>query len=197
MELRGRKSVEMQLSNFVMKSVFHLNNGTNNSQRIIFIQRFSMEKHLVEVFSSEMKPESFETVLKSKRCTFYGSGYEMKRIFSYMMNSEKDADILQMIGWYSEHRVYAFGDSVFGEDNKLYGTDDLGIVDTGSHCYYLPAFGYANLKNEDYKTHRLYKFCTGETDFKTWADLYYKAYGNNGVIGILFYHPDHLPGYRL
>ena len=186
MEKRGRKSAEMELSNFVMKSVFHLNNGTNNSQRIIFIQRFSKEKHLVEVFSSEMKPESFETVLKSKRCTFYGSAYEMKRIFSNMMNNEKEADILQMIGWYPEHRVYAFGDSVYGEDNKLHGTDDLGIVDTGSQCYYLPAFGYANLKNEDYKTHRLYKFSNGKTDFKTWADLYYTAYGNNGVIGILF-----------
>ena len=185
-ETVGKRTVEMELSNFVMKSVFHLNNGTNNSQRIIFIQRHSREKHLVEVFSSEMKPESFETVLKSKRCTFYGSGYEMKRIFAHMMDNEKEADILHMIGWHPEHRVYAFADAVVGEDNMLYRVDNLGIVDSGSHCYYLPAFGYANLLNEDYKIHRLYKFCRGVTDFRTWSELYYKAYGSNGVIGILF-----------
>lgn len=185
-ETKGKKTAEIQLSNFVMKSVFHLNNGTNNSQRIIFLQRHSSEKHLVEVFSSEMKPESFETILKSKRCTFFGSGYEMKKIFSYMMDFEKEADILQMLGWYPDHKVYAFADAVFAEDHKLYKADNLGIVDAGDKSFYLPAFGYANLLNEDYKIQRLYKFNPGKTDFKNWADLYFKAYGNNGTIGILF-----------
>lgn len=185
-EQKGRKPVDIQLSNFTMKSIFNLSNGTSDSHRIIYLQRYTKEKYFIEVFSSEMKPEIFETHLKSKRCTFLGTAYQLKMVFACLMDNEDQADIINLIGWNADYRVYAFADALFTEDGKLYKTDNLGIIKTRERKYYLPAFGYSNLLNEDYKTQRMYKFCPGEADFKTWANLYFQAYGNNGIIGILF-----------
>lgn len=186
-EIRGKKKVKIDLSNFVMKSVFHLLNGTNNSQRIIYLQRYTgkdTDSHLVEVFSSELKPEAFETILKSKRCTFYGQSYYLKKIFAKLMDSEIEATILQLLGWNSEHELYVFADAIY--DGELYTIDNLGIIKAKNKQYYLPAYGFANIKNEDWQLERKYKFRAGMTNFKTWADLYYKAYGNNGAIGIMY-----------
>ena len=183
--IRGKLQVDEQ-SNFTMKSLFHLLNGTNNTLRILFIQRNTGEKNLIEVYSNEMKPESFETILKSKRCTFLGNSYTLKRIFAHMMDEEAEAIIINYLGWNSEFRIYVFADSVFTIDNKLLTINDIGIVEDVNNKYYLPSFSFANLNNEDFKTERLYKFQSGNSDFKTWSNLFYVAYGENAVIGILY-----------
>jgi len=177
-------SHDVEQSNFVMKSIYHLANGSNNSQRIIYLQRNTGEKQLIEVYSSELKPESFETVLKSNRCTFFGSSYTLKRIFSRLMDLEDEATILHMIGWNAEHRLYVFADAIF--DGSLKMINSLGIIETAARKFYLPAFGFANIHNEDWKSERLYMFREGKTDFRNWARLFYDAYGSNGAIGIVF-----------
>ena len=184
-EIRGKNSTDIELSNFVMKIIFHLKNGTDDTQRIIFIKRHTGEKDFIVLYSSEMKPESFETKLKSKSCTFLGTAYQLKRIFSYLMDNEQQANILQAIGWNNEFKVFAFADAVYSE-NIIFKVDELGIVNTSNERFYLPAFSYANLLNEDFKTLRLYKYSPGEIDFKTWSELFYQAYGKNGIIQILF-----------
>jgi hypothetical protein len=186
-EIRGKKRVKIDLSNFVMKSVFHLLNGTNNSQRIIYLQRYTGEPsdcHLVQVYSSELKPEAFETICISKRCTFYGSRYHLKKIISKIMDEEQEAIILELIGWNSQHKLYVFADAIF--NGSLIRINELGITEADGHKYYLPAFGFANLNDEDYKTDRLFCFREGKTDFKTFARLFYEAYGDNGAIGLMF-----------
>ena len=185
-QLQKGKQTEVDLSNFTMKSMFHLVNGSNNSQRIIYLQRNTGETHIIEVFSSEMKPESFETILKSKRCTFYGSADYLKRVFGQMMDEEDEAFILSEIGWNAEHQVYVFANAVFSIANSILQTNEIGIINDNQKQYYLPAFGFANLQNEDFKTERLYKYLEGPTDFERWSKLYNDAFGDNGVIGILF-----------
>jgi len=185
LETRGKKTNKKQLSTFVMKSVFHLIDGTDDTLRIIFIKRHNEEKDFIEVRSSEMKPEAFETKLKSKSCTFLGTSLELKLVFSYLMDNEEKANLISLIGWNNEFKVFAFADSVFSSSG-LYKTDSLGIVETDKEKFYLPAFSYANLLNEDYKTQRLYKFMPGKTDFKAWSSLFFQAYGKNGLIQILF-----------
>lgn len=185
-ERKGNTDFVVVLSNFVMKSMFHLVNGTNDSQRIVYIQRYSGEKHFVEVRSSEMKPESFETILKSKRCTFFGSAYNLKQVFARMMDEETEATILQTLGWNAEFKIYIFADSVYQENTGVKYVDELGIINVGEQKFYLPAFGFSNIHNEDYKSERLYKFQAGEADFKTWASLLFKAFGQNSGMGILY-----------
>lgn len=186
-EIRNKKRIKQDLSNFVMKSVFHLLNGTNNSQRIIYLQRYTGEPsdcHLIQVYASDLKPETFETILISKRCTFFGGRYYLKKIISKMMDDEQEAIILDLIGWNPQHKIYVFADAIF--NGEIVRINEMGIAEASGLKYYLPSFGFANLNDEDYKTDRLYCFREGETDFKTFAQLFYEAYGANGAIGIMF-----------
>lgn len=184
-ETRNGKSIPVALSNFVMKSLFHLVNGTNNTKRIIKIQRNTGEISIIEVFSSEMKPDSFETILKSKRSTFLGSSQYLKTIFQYLMDTEIEAIILSVLGWSQEHEVYVFADAVFSK-NEILKINEIGIIEANSKRFYLPAFGLANDTNEDFDSEKLYSFKKGDIDFKEWSALFYQSFGANGAIGILF-----------
>lgn len=176
---------EKELSNFVMESLFHLVNGTNNSKRIIKIQRNTGEIKMIEVFSSEMKPDTFETILKSKRCTFLGSAYHLKLVFARLMDTEIEAIILNVLGWNLEHQVYVFADAVFSKSEVL-KINEIGIIEGFEKRFYLPAFGLANDTNEDYETEKLYRFKPGEIGFMEWSELFFQSFGTNGAIGILF-----------
>jgi hypothetical protein len=169
-----------------MKSLFHLVNGTNNTRRIIFLQRSTGETHTVEIFTSEMKPDSLEIILKSKRCTFYGNATQLKKVFAKMMDEENEAFIISEFGWIPAHQIFAFADAIFNNENKIICIDESGIINDQDKCYYLPTFALSNLHNEDFKTERLYKYQPGTTNFKNWSKLYYEAFGENGLIGILF-----------
>lgn len=185
-ERKGKIEVETELSNFTMQSMFHLVNGTNDSQRIIFIQRHTGEKNFVEVRSSEMKPESFETILKSKRCTFLGQAYYLKQVFARMMDEEQEAIILNELGLNSDYNIYVFADSIYNFKSDVLKVDELGIISYNQKKFYLPAYGFSNIGNEDYKTERLYNLRPGKIDFEKWSNLYYTAYGDNACIGILY-----------
>lgn len=184
-EYRKDDSITKELSNFVMLSLFHLVNGTNNSKRIIKIQRNTGEISIIEVFSSEMKPDTFETILKSKRCTFFGSAYQLKIVFARLMDTETEAIILNVLGWNQDHQVYVFADAVF-QNNEILKVNEIGIIETGEKRFYLPAFGLANDNNDDFETEKLYAFQPGEIGFADWSYLFYQSFGTNGAIGILF-----------
>jgi len=188
-EVEFKNFVKNELSNFVGKSLFHLVNGTNNTCRIIKIQRHTGEIEIVEVQSSELKLDSFETILKSKQCTFYGNSIQLKKIIAQWMDDEAKAQTIETLGWSQQHKVYAFSNAVFTEGNVLAKTDELGIAEDPidkRKKYYLPAYSAANLNNSDFEGERKFKFLEGEIDFETWARLYYKAFEANGGIAILF-----------
>jgi len=187
-KIRGKNdiSIDVDISNFVMKSLYNMINGTNNSSRIIFIKRYSKERNLLEVKSSDLKPDTFETILKSFGCTFYGSSYQLKKIFAHLMDEEKTANIIEVLGWNDEHEIYVFADSFLTSENKLLVVDEMGMIDYNKKNYYLPAFGQANLKNADYSIEKTFKFRPGKIDFKTWSDLFFKSSGDKAIIGMLY-----------
>jgi len=190
----GKKEehIKEDVSNFVMKFLYNITNGTNNSTRLIYLQRKPRkngedhEKKLIEVRSNEVKPEAFETILKSYGCTFLGNAYTLKKIFAYLMDDEDSAVIISLLGWNSEHQIYAFADSVFTQDGQLLKVDPMGIIKHESKAYYLPAYGLANMTNEDYLNDKSYKFRTGKIGFETWASLFYHASGKNAIAGTLY-----------
>lgn len=188
-EIKGKNKIKVELSNFVGESLFHLVNGTNNSKRIIKIQRNTGEKSIIELQSSEMKLESFEVILKSKQCTFYGYTSQLKRIFSNWMDHEIQANIIDTLGWNQEHQSYAFANAVFTAKGKLVKVNAVGIVDDPddeSKKYYLPAFGMAHINNPDFDGERKFIYLDGTLNFEQWAKLYFETFETNGGIAILF-----------
>lgn len=187
-EIKGKNKLKIELSNFVGESLFHLINGTNNSKRIIKIQRHTGETSIVEIQSSEMKLEPFETILKSKQSTFYGSSYQLKKIFAKWMDNEVQAHIIDTMGYNHEHNMYAFSNAVFTNTGKMLTVNDVGIIeDPGTkEKYYLPAFGSAHINNMDYEGERKFIFIEGDLNFERWAKLYFGAFESNGAIAMSF-----------
>ncbi|MCF6357001.1 MAG: DUF927 domain-containing protein [Draconibacterium sp.] len=187
-KIKDNNKIKVELSNFVGESLFHLTNGTNNSKRIIKLQRNTGENTIIEIQSSEMKLDSFETILKSKQCTFYGNTYQLKRIFANWMDNEIEANILETLGYNAEHDVYVFSNAIFTAKNKLLEINDVGIVDDpeSEKKYYLPAFGLAHINNQDYEGERKFQYIPGKLNFEQWAKLYFEAFETNGAIAILF-----------
>lgn len=185
----------IELSNFVMRSLYNLNNGTNNSKRILVIQRYTSEISVIEISSSEMKKETFETILKSIRCTFLGFADKLNLIFARLMDAESEAIFIDVLGWIPEYEIYAFADSIFSKYNKLLTVNNLGIVTETikktkpieERNFYLPAFGIANIKDVGLDNTRLYSFRPGKLNFKSWAKYYYESFESNGTVGILFF----------
>src|SRR5674476_1146940 len=103
-----------------------------------------------------------------------------------MLDDEEEAFILAEMGWNQEHQVYVFADALYSVKHDLLKINDIGIVECENKKYYLPAFGFANLNNEDFKTERLYRFIGGSINLQKWSNLYFNAFGENGVVGILF-----------
>jgi hypothetical protein len=186
--IKGRTNyIEEELSNFVGKSRFHLVNGTNNSKRIIQLQRNTGEIYTIEVWSSEMKPESFEVILKSKQCTFYGSAYNLKKIFAHWMDNEKQAEIINILGWNTTDNIYSFANGIYEPDrDKWHKVDEIGIVKTDRKKYFLPAFSESHINNAEYENERKFKYIPGKIGFTEWAELYYHTYGTNGAIAIQY-----------
>ena len=185
---KGKDKSEIELSNFVGESMVHLINGTNNSRRIIKIQRHTSEIEIVEVQSSELKPDSFETILKSKRCTFFGTANHLKRIFADWMDRETEANIIETLGWNKDLGVYAFSNAVFTKRNKILEVNNYGIIEDphGKRRYYLPDYGLANIDDPDYEGERKFLYQAGSLNFEQYTKLYFEAFESNGGIVILY-----------
>lgn len=187
-EFHGKTSVTVELSNFVGKSLFHLVDGSNNTKRIIQIQRNTGETYLIEVKSSEMKIDPFETIMKSIQCTFFGNGYHLKKIMANWMNSEVNVNSIEIMGYNREHDIYVFSNGVFTDSNKFISVNEAGIADLPDRGekYYIPSFGLANINNPDFDQDRKFLFIAGSLNFEKWSSLYYDAFQTNGGIGILY-----------
>ncbi len=178
---------ETDISNFVMKSLYNMNNGTSNSSRIIVLQRYTGEKVLLEIKSSDLKPDTLETILKTHRCTFYGNHYALKKIFAHLMDDEKPSTVIDVMGWNNEHGFYAFADAILTvADNKLHHIDEIGIIKNADQCFYLPPFGLANKNDKDWDGAKRIQYRPGTIQFEKWAQLFYQSSGENAVIGILY-----------
>lgn len=183
----GAKEQPVEISNFVGKSLYNLDNGTNVSDRIIQLQRHTGELHLVEIPTSDMKFEPFETILKSKQCTFYGNRYELNQIYSHWMDEESHAHVIGVLGYNSNFDIYAFSNAIFSiKENRLFNIDDFGIIKKTDNCFYLPANGRANVNNDAYKHDRKFYFKTGDISFEKWSKLYFDTFKSNGAIAISF-----------
>jgi hypothetical protein len=187
-ELHGKTSATVELSNFVGKSLFHLVDGSNNSKRIIQIQRDSSESYLIEVKSSEMKIDPFETIIKSIQCTFFGNNYQLKKIMAFWMNNEVNVNSIETLGYNREHDIYIFSNGVFADSKKFISVNDAGIADVKvrGKKYYIPSYGLANVYNPDFDQDRKYLYLEGNLNFENWAKLYFDAFQTNGGIGMLY-----------
>ncbi len=175
----------IRISNFLMQGLYNLNNGTNDSKRIIKLQKRTGKTTIIEAYSSETSKQKFTTILRTHQCSLKGTAMNFDDIFEYLMDNELSATEITTLGHQSDTNIYAMADAII-TNNKVKKINQFGIIEENDNCYYLPAFALTNKENDIYENERLLKYRQGNTDFTTWANLFYKAYGINGGIGIMY-----------
>lgn len=181
-----KQTIQFKLSNFLMESLYNFNDGTNDSTRLIKLVRRTGEKHLIEVKSSQTKKNEFQTILKSKRCTFRGGVDDLEAVFELLMDNEKEAKMITDLGYQKDDNIYAFADSILTEDNDLKKVNNNGIVFANKKTYYLPAFAKSNIDNDNYSNVRKFKYCEGNLDFTDWSKHIFNSWETNGAVSIQY-----------
>lgn len=181
---KGKSTILVKASNFTMEIMYHFIDGTNNTKRLIKIQRYTGEIKTLEVLSSEMKKEIFETILKSHNCTFVGAIYTLSSVFMQLMDHQKEAYAINTLGYNPEHDFYSFSDSIINNNNELVRINNIGILSDNNKNFYLPAYAQSNLENKTFTGDRKFRYKPGSLNFTNWSDLICKAYGVKGSIGI-------------
>jgi len=173
-------------SNFIMEILFHFNDGTNNTKRLIKLQHHTGTINLIEILSSEMGSEKFETILKSHKCSFFGNGKLLNKIFAALMDRETEAIYLADLGYNPHLNIYVFSNAIVFPDSSVVYANSHGIVLHEKTCYYLPAFSANNINNLSFADMRRFVFRPGNIYFKDFVSLMVQTFGLKAVIGISF-----------
>ncbi len=188
---KSGKDLPYILSNFTMKILFHFVDGSQNTLRLILLQRKTGTQSIIKVLSSELKKESFETILKSFNCSFLGNGYQLNRLIAGLMDDNKtEAIVIETLGYSPHYDMYCFSNGLYIND-KFLECDSIGIIEHEDKIYYLPSASELNKsddpdKPDPYIEQRKFKYIPGRIDFSKWSKLVYQAYDLNGSIGICF-----------
>jgi hypothetical protein len=179
------KNYNLEVSNFVMEILFHFDDDSKNTRRLIKLQRNTGNISVVEVQDNETSPEKFEVILKSKKCTFFGKAYTLKRIFKYCMDNELSAKAIITLGYNPDNDIYALSDSIVC-NGRVERVNEVGIVKTDKTTFYLPAWSSYNRENTAFVNERRFRYIEGAMNFSEWAENFYQAYDLNGAIGICY-----------
>ncbi|HAF30557.1 MAG TPA: hypothetical protein DCG75_16055 [Bacteroidales bacterium] len=184
------KTIKERLSNYVMQIIFHIRDGSQDSRRLIKIQRNDGEISLIELKTSELLSlERFNSIIGSKLnkgCNFIGQHREHKNIVSFCYDDERTVLPLYTLGYNNEFELFAFSNLIINKNNEIVRPDELGILYDNDNVYYLPASSEINILNKIDLANIDFFYKEGNINFKTWSELLYKSYGIKGVIGICF-----------
>jgi len=171
-----KTAAEKRISNFLMESLYNFTNGTNNSKRLIKLQKINEKPFTIEVLSSEMKLDTFDTILKSHAASFKGTSYDLKSIWEYLMQNEITAKEISTIGYVPEFDIYAFENGIISNKNDFKQTNNIGIIKDNENILYLP----------NHAAKGTFDYFDSKIDFETWSKFVYNTFDINGGIGIMY-----------
>lgn len=174
------------VSNCIFKFIYNILDGSNESRRLIYLKKYTGQEYWIELSTSELKTETFETRLKSKGCTWLGKALDLKLLFAELMDIESQVVQISRIGHQPEHDVYALSNCLITYTGKVLFPNELGIVKYKDTSYYIPTASKANFEDTDFNSAKKYEYVDTKIDFKKWSKLVFDASGVKGSIGIMY-----------
>jgi len=146
----------VQLTNFVIKPLFHLKDMSGNTRRLAMVHSSFKEDQLIELPSKSLiSLDQFEVTFMDmgNYHTMEGFGKpHLKRMFRALGNQFPFATEFKFLGW-QRQGFWAFCNAVFYK-NELLKFDDIGMVKIGNDHYHSPAASSlhsSKFKDEDGK----------------------------------------------
>lgn len=185
-ETKGGKTYQSVISNYDMQLMYHLQDGSEDSNRLVKFQRYTGEIIFTEILSSKISGEKFKTILRSmgdRGFSFTGFSNDHESILTYLYDFEKNAIPLTNPGYYPEHEIFSFSNAVVNQNNEILKPNEIGILTDRNKCFYISTA--SEVIKRDKTPDFTYK--EGNISFNDYAELIYKSYGVDGIIGLCFF----------
>lgn len=186
---KGAKGSTKRISKCTIESLYLFKDGSNNANRLMKICNKQNGETILEIPAKDLTSvQSFKTALKSKgNYTFLGNGNDLENLTDVLCQKEVDAKKIQTLGTLKEFDCFAFSNGVIDSENNFRETDEYGVLKIKNDNIYIPASSSVNDENPDFISEKVFKYKKGSLDFKTWSNLFIKAYGSKGLIGTAFF----------
>ncbi|WP_320018913.1 toprim domain-containing protein [Labilibaculum manganireducens] len=177
---------ERRISNFIMTIFYFLPDGSDDANRIFFLQNRSGKSKLLTISSKNLNVKSFKSSIASVGgFSFLGTQNELDIILESLREREDTAHNVGVLGYQPEFNLYAFSNGVI-HNGSFRKVDRFGVVKANGKCLYIPAFSVINKYSPWFDKERKFNFSPGKIKFKEWSNLFYKAYQDKAAVGICF-----------
>lgn len=181
---------KVQLSNFLIHPVFHVE-GTGDESRHIFEIENQKKRVLVDMPSKALvNLETLQNGLVTKGgFIFFGSKNNLLNVATVLLDQFPSCIGLKQMGWQPEG-FFAYVNKVYKPGIGELEINKWGIVEIGQQNYLIPASSEIHQDvregNDQYEEDKSLKYLPSKISFNEWATLMYQVYGNKGLVGTAF-----------
>lgn len=190
-----RSNTHAEVSNFVMKILYHVQTDDHNAYRLIEIKnRYGM------VAVIQLNTDDFTSVGTFRKAIekrgnflFKGSDVDLFRLKDKLQRDEVPTTMVESLGYSKSESCWFWSNGLYdtsGQDStdKFKPVDENGIVAWNGHNYFIPAGAKFFEKKENlYANDRKFIYIKSDITFEQWAAQYKMVYGDKGMVGMTFY----------
>lgn len=185
----GGKEKFTQVSNFVIKPLFHVYSKMDN-KRLVEITNGKYNSVLDLPSKALVGIQMFrELMYQEGNFRFDGNSMQLNKIIAKISELFPRCEELKTLGWQNEG-FFAFSDGIF--NGTWIPVNKHGVVINKEKHFFLPAFSsiYSDTREEDdlYENDRWFKYKSApKNNFDAWSMLMMRAYGNQkGMFAIAY-----------
>lgn len=189
------KNKKRQVSNFLMKILYHVETTDEEAYRMIRIKNvFGIEKVIKINTDDFVSAGSFKKVIARKgNFIWLGQDQDLVRLQDKLQREERPTKLVATLGWNKRGGFYAFANGIYiAESDEFKDVDEYGIVEhhykEQPQNYFIPAMSkiFAD-KDDQYTNDKKFRMIESEIGLNKWAAQFCRVFGDNGRVGIIFY----------
>lgn len=177
-----------QLSNFVMKPIFHVISLTD-SRRVYELTNYRGARVTVDLDMNEMTSvQAFKRHIEGRgNFLWWGMDQHMNKLKLWLYENTKTCFEIPVLGWQKEG-FYAWSNGITTAEGEWRPTDVYGRVSHGDRNYYIPAFSIIYLDDRSvFQAERKFKYEAGTVTLEAWMKQMTTVYGDNGRVALCFW----------
>jgi len=177
-----------KLSNFIMKSVFHID-SIIDSKRIYELVNEHGNRVVVNLDMNEMTSlQGFQRNIEGKgNFMFLGQMGQFQKLKLKLYEETRTCVEVKNLGWQKEG-FWAWANGIIDSEGKFIEIDEYGIIRHNDQDYFIPPFSKIYLKDKSiFQDERKFKYKKSDISLTTWMNLYLKVHGDNAMIAFAWY----------
>lgn len=181
------KTWAVQISDFSLESMYFI----RGVKRIYKIKSTKGACETIELVVDDFQSKANLSKKASniESVVFWGTAMDLVNLQRYLFSTEIGSLEIGRLGQHKDG-FYAWANGIF-DGRDFLPVDDHGMVqyekkDGAKNWYYIPASTNDPTQMEDYGGLIKMKHLPTNVTLEQWASLYYRTYGDNGMVGIAF-----------